>query len=125
MLDKFIKNREIFITQESPDALIGVGNGKPSEELFKILQENAAEFSISQSSRLITHVNIPRYSYEHIQEEFTCPTCTRTYYTDDIETDYDESKIYICPVCKHILDIEIEYEQILNDREFDFEIPKV
>lgn len=122
----FINNKQVYITHESLDEIHGVGNGAPSEELIKLLHENG-NVSISQDYRTVTHRYLPKYNYGYIHEEFTCTECGKTYSTDDIISDYDDDgyKYYVCPECDEILDIEIVFEEISDDKKFDFEITKV
>ena len=124
--EKIVTDREILITHETSDLIYGVGNGKPSEDLLILLNKNGS-VTLSRSSRTQTTKYIPRYNYGYIHEQFTCPECGKTYSTDDIISDYDDEgyKYYVCPECDEILDIKLVFEEISDDKKFDFEITKV
>ena len=124
--EKLITEKQVYITYEDPDQIAGVGNGKPSEELIKLLKENG-NLRIEQDYRTLTHEYLPRYNYDHIHEEIICPSCERSYSTEDIVSDYndDGSKYYTCIGCDEILDIILNFEEIADDKEFDFIIEKI
>ncbi len=84
-----IDSKQVYITHESINEIHGVGNGKPSEDLLKLLKENG-NVNISQDYRTVTHRFIPKYNYGYIHEQFTCTECGKTYSTDDIISDYDD-----------------------------------